>query len=138
MGIILGILLVVLGLLAAENFIVSKIPAAKDLIAKLRVYEEAIGITGMVIGFLSFLEWLSWLPHLNLFLLRGLIALASVLVAFALGLIFGLEALRRNLKDPTPAVIIHLDGIRFKLVPYKELLGLAGLVLGIISILWVL
>ena len=136
MEIILGILLIILGLLAAEVFIVSKLPAAANLIARLHPYQEAIGITALVIGFLTFLEWVTvWLPHLNLFPLRGLIALAAVFAAVSLGLIFGLDTLRRNLKDPIPPLILSADTLRLKLLPYKEMLGLAAIVLGIISIL---
>ncbi len=136
MGIVVSILLMLLGLLAAEAAIAPKAPPAfNNLLAKLRPYQEPMGIAGILLGLLSLLEWISWLSRMNYAPVRMLLALAVVLLTVGLGIIFGFDAIRRNLKDSASPFFLKVDEFRTKILPYKEIMGYAGIVLGLLNFL---
>ena len=136
MGILLSILLIVLGLLGAETMIAEKAPpACRNYLAKLRPYQESLGLGGLILGLLSLIEWITWLPHIGHAPSHMLLWLMVALLTLSLGLIFGLEPIRRNLKNPGVALFATADGLRTKLLPSQQIIGLAAIAVGVLYLL---
>jgi len=132
MGILYSLLLIVLGLLAAQEYIVSKLPASRKLIDALDGYAEYAGIAGLVLGIHWLIEGVGLVGHPGISPLIILKIWGSALVTLALGLIFGLSLIRRFLNDNAATFLAKADELRTSLLPYRKELGLASLALGVI------
>ena len=135
-GLILSILLMALGLLGAQALINEKAPQnVKDFVARVYQFRESLGIVGIVLGLLLFvLRVLSLGSAGHMHAISMLLWLIAPLVAFALGLIFGLDFLRKHLKDPNLPMLAKADQWRAKILPFQKILGIAGLALGIVCL----
>ncbi len=100
MGLIGGIWLVLLGVLAASNLIIARKPEAKELIAKIAPYQGWIGVAsafwgawGIINSVLS-LAWIAFMP------IYWATYLASSVLQFALGILLGVGTLKMFVKQP--------------------------------------
>lgn len=129
MGLIGGIWLALLGVLAVPSMIIAKRPDAKEMIAKLAPYQGWIGavsclwgVWGIINSVLS-LGWLSVAP------IYWVTFLASAVLQFALGLILGIGTLKTFIKNPQAQQ--KMDETLAKLQPKQGMLGLAAIGMGI-------
>jgi hypothetical protein len=133
MGLIGGLWLVVLGILAVPSLIIAKKPNAKELIDKLTPYQGWIGAISAlwgVWGVISSILNLGWLAHWPIYWVTYL---ANNVLLLSLGLLLGVGTLKTFIKDPTAQA--KMDQTIAKLAPKQGVLGLAAIGVGIWMIL---
>ena len=135
MTIIFGVVLFLLGLLGAETLVTSKLPASRKFMDALSKSQEVLGILGIVLGIIQMVRVLDMLPVLRYAPGQFLILAGSVFVMIGLGLIFGLEVVRRNLKDTNSMIFQKLEKFRLFSLRSQKNFGIAGIVLGLIIFL---
>lgn len=133
MGLIAGIWMIVLGVLAAANLIIAKKPDAKELIDKLTPYQGWIGAGSalwgawLIISSILNLSWLSAWP------LWWITYAANAVLLFALGLLLGVGVLKTFIKQPQ--AVEKMDQMIAKLAPKQGVLGLVGIGVGVWMVL---
>ncbi|HYE17724.1 MAG TPA: hypothetical protein VEA69_04730 [Tepidisphaeraceae bacterium] len=146
--IILGVLLIVTGGLAAAAWIVSKRPDAKAAIDKLVPSQAILGIItalwSVVTLFLSIRDYSRLSDIAALASAFGvsapsrvwmLIIVIASIVGIVLGLFLGYGLIAKKAMAGSPEAAAKGEALRLKLVTYQTPLGLAGLVLGLLSII---
>jgi hypothetical protein len=127
-GLIAGIWMMLLGVLAAANLIIAKKPDAKELIDKVSPYQGWIGAVSalwgawLIISSILNLGWLSTWP------LWWLTYAANAVLLFALGLLLGVGVLKSFIKQPQ--AVEKMDQMIAKLAPKQGVLGLIGIGVG--------
>jgi len=130
MGLISGIVLIALGLLAASSSIVAKRPDAKSYIDALVPYQGWLGFVACLWGIwimfnaILHLEWLRYIPIWWI-----TFALAGAL-EFSLGLLLGYALLTKYLLSRSEEATRRGEQLRQQLVPYQTTMGYAAIVLG--------
>jgi hypothetical protein len=125
-GILYGIWLALLGILAAPNIIVAKKPEAAEWIDKLRPYQGWFGVVSIVYGIWNIIDLLGY---------RGLsfIAFATILVAalllIALGILLGINVIKTFVKDETAQA--KMDNLVTKIAAKQGKLGLVAVIVGL-------
>ncbi len=128
MGLIGGIWLALLGVLAIPSLIIAKRPEAKDLIAKISPYQGWIGAISAVWGAWSVVQavlHMGWIAHWPIYWATFL---AGGLLQVALGLLLGVGVLKQFIKQPQ--AVEKLDMTIAKLAPKQATLGIAAIALG--------
>ncbi|OPL18617.1 MAG: hypothetical protein AVO35_04605 [Candidatus Aegiribacteria sp. MLS_C] len=127
-----GIWLVVLGILAAPNLIISRKPEAKEIIAKMVPYQGWFGAISAVYGvidiirFIGRLDWFEYIPV-------GMITfIAGAVVTLALGLLLGIGVIKSFVSSDEAKA--KMDEMIAKLAPKQGTLGLLGIIIG----LWII
>lgn len=133
MVIVFSILLILLGLLGAEGFVTAKLPATKASIEKLKAFQEMLGLLGLVFGCIFLVNWLDMFGRFRVAPAHFFIMFGSVFSMLALGLVFGLELVRRNLKDTSSTLFIKLDNFRNFALRFQQRFGIAALILGVVT-----
>jgi len=132
---LLAILLIVAGILAAASLIISKQPNAQDMISKIVPFQGIIGIILLLWGLYAL--FFQVLPYFSLLMqfapLTAIASLASTLVAIGLGIILGYGLIKQYALKNADAARSG-DAAVAKLVGIQVPLGLAGIALGI----WIL
>ena len=131
MGILYSLLIIALGVIALEKILTEKFPASSPYIAKLCRYKDGIGLTGLVVGLLSFIVWLIVLHYFTAPPLRILIGMVSIIILIMLGLVYGINSIRSNVSKPEAKFMVNLEKVRAQILPYQEKLGVAAIVVGI-------
>jgi hypothetical protein len=131
MGLITGIVLVALGLLAASSSIVARRPDAQSYIDALVPYQGWLGFITCLWG-----VWIVFNAVLHLDLLRYApiwwITLAgSGALEFALGLLLGYALLTKFLLSRNAEAMKRGEQVRLSLVPYQTTLGYLAIMLGL-------
>lgn len=129
MGLIGGLWLIVLGILAVPSLIIAKKPNAKELIDKLAPYQGWIGAISAlwgIWGVISSVLNLGWLAHWPIYWITYL---ANNVLLLSLGLLLGVGTLKTFIKDPTAQA--KMDQTIAKLAPKQGVLGLAAIGVGI-------
>jgi hypothetical protein len=131
MGLITGIVLIVLGLLAASSSIVARRPDAQRYIDALVPYQGWLGFVACLWGIwiifdaLIHLDWIRYVPIWWItFTLTGLLE-------FALGLLLGYALLTQYLLSRNEEAKRRGEQMRLKLVPHQTTLGYVAILLGI-------
>jgi len=135
MGILFGLLLIVLGGLAAQDYLNEKAPPLKPALAAVNPYAQYIGLTCLLMGIIGLLQSLSILRYVGSHPLMVLVALAVSLLTLTLGLMLGLPLVHKVMNEPTPAFLVKVDKWVAGMAPHRKQLGLAAIALGILSIL---
>lgn len=130
-----SVTLVLLGLLGAENFVVSKLPAMRTFMDSLKKYQEIVGFAGIVFGVIYGAQWIDDIGTIRTNPAHFFILLFSVIMSFGLGLVFGLEVIRRNLKDTSSPIFLKLDAFRQLSVRFQNGFGISSIVLGVLNYL---
>jgi hypothetical protein len=128
MGLVNGLWLAVLGVLAAANLIIAKKPDAKQLIDKLSPYQGWIGAISAlwgVWGLISSVLNLRWLSIVPVFWITFLV---NAVLLFALGLLLGVAVLKTFIKQPE--AVKRMDELIVRLTPKQGMLGLVAIGVG--------
>jgi hypothetical protein len=139
MSIIFCLLLIVLGLLAAQDFLGQKAPIFKKCSDALNPYSDYIGLAGLVVGVLWVLEVITTIfTLLHILFSHPFFALMPIILSLlmlSLGLILGLNYALKLIGNPQNAFIAKVTQIRDSLTAHKKNLGLAGVGLGLLFLL---
>jgi hypothetical protein len=131
--ILIPILLIIGGVLAASSLIVQKQPNARELIGKLVPFQGIIGIALLVWGLFALIFWvlpsLGWIMRWSF--VSGLVMLLSVLVTIALGFLLGYGLIAQHLLSKNADAARSGQAAHAKLVGYQVPLGIIGIVLGL-------
>jgi hypothetical protein len=131
MGLITGLVLLALGVLAASSVIVANKPDAEKYIEMLRPYQGWVGFVACLWGvwtiIVSILN-LNWLTFVPLWWISY--ALAGVLLA-GLGFLSGYPLLSQYLLSKNAEAQRQGEAALARLTPYQINLGYAGIALGI-------
>ncbi|MFT5430886.1 MAG: hypothetical protein ACI9OJ_001564 [Myxococcota bacterium] len=135
MGIILGLVMIILGLLAASSLIASRSQDAGEFIEKLRPIQGGMGLAGALAGLIFLVR--------NLFSLGGTMKSAGLiaivpsiggpLVLAATGFLMGF-AMISSLIASSAEAREKADDLYHTLTPYQVPLGIVSIVLGLWSI----
>ncbi len=128
-----GLWLLILGVLAVPNLVLSKQPDAKKVLDKITPYQGWIGLISGIYGIIRIPYLFSGLSLFKLGL-RGIL-LYAILAVFVvtqtlLGFILGVGVLKTFVKDPTAQG--KLDQTLAKIIPYQATLGLLAIADGAI------
>jgi glucan phosphoethanolaminetransferase (alkaline phosphatase superfamily) len=134
---LLAILLIAAGVLAAASLIVAKQPNAQEAINKLVPYQGIIGIILLLWGlFVLLFRLLSVLGLLLQYApLTGIGMLLACLVAIALGILLGYGLISKYALSKNADAARSGEMVRTKLVGIQVPLGIAGIVTGIWALL---
>ena len=119
--------LVVLGVLAASNIIISKRPDAKDVLDKLALHQGWIGVAGAVLGIIVVIKSLLNLEILQFVPLLWITSLACGLIMTLLGFLLGYSLISKYLLSRNEAAEDKAEEIRLKLAGKQSLFGLISL-----------
>ena len=136
MNVLLGLLLIILGVMAVKDYLIQRYAAFKNFYVKIAPYEQFIGFAGILVGFFWLLEAGYLLIHVSRHpLLAVAIWILSPLM-MALGLIFGLDLLRRIIieADRPSSFMVKVIHWRDIACVYHNELGLFAIVAGSILI----
>ncbi len=124
-----GLWLAVLGCLAVPSLILAKRPDAKEVLGKIAPYQGWMGAVSAIWGIWGIISSVLNLGWLTTWPIWWISNLASSVLLGALGLILGIGTLKTFIKDPTAQA--KMDQTLAKLAPHQGRLGIAGIALGI-------
>jgi hypothetical protein len=134
MGLLNGILLVVLGLLAASQSIVARRPDVQKYFDALLPYQGWLGFIAclwgiwMVLYAVLHLDWLRYVP-----ILWATVLLAGA-IEFSLGLLLGYPLLTKHLLSRHAEAMKRGEQVQRSLAPHQTTLGYLGILLGVWTI----
>ena len=134
MGLITGLVLVALGVLAAASSIVARRPDAQIYIDKLVPYQGWLGFIAclwgvwIIISAVINLNWFSYVP------VWWLTYLATGALIAALGLLLGYALLTKFILSHNAEAVRRGEQVRLSIVPYQVMLGYAAVILGLWTI----
>jgi hypothetical protein len=132
----LALLLIAGGLLGASGLIIAKKPDAKELLNKLVPYQAGIGVGLLGLGLFTLLRWIGELGTFFKFAPLFAVALyGSCFVAMALGFFFGMPLIAKWIPGDSPAEE-KAETMAKKLAPFQTILGIAGIVCGLLLVLY--
>ena len=126
-----GIVLLVLGILAAAASIVAKRPDAKQYIEKLVPYQGWIGFIACIWGVWIIISSVLNLGVIGRIPLWWLTYAATGVLEFTLGLLLGYALLTKYLLNRNAEAMKRGEEVRAKLVPYQVKLGYASIAVGL-------
>ena len=130
---LLAILLIAAGILAAASLIVQKQPNAREAIAKLTPFQGIIGIILLLWGLYQL--FFGVLPYFGLLMqfapLTAIAALLATLVAIGLGILLGYGLISQYALSKNADAARSGEVVRAKLTGIQVPLGIAGIALGI-------
>lgn len=129
---LLALLLIVAGALAAASLIVQKQPNARDALAKLVPFQGIIGIILLLWGLWQLIDLLRYFGLLmQYFPITAIAYLAAVLVAIGLGILLGYGLIQQYVLSKNADASRSGEAVRAKLSGIQIPLGIAGIGLGI-------
>lgn len=134
MGVITPILLILLGVLGASQWLIQKFPDARSFIEGLQPYQVWIGVVGVAWGVWAALRCIFSLGLLLKVPLLLFIAIATAAVLILLGLLLGLEKFR-EWTGKEEAVREQLEKVASQANTHQRNLGIAALVLAALNLL---
>jgi hypothetical protein len=129
------IILIVLGALAAANLIIAKQPNAKVVLDKVAPYQGFIGVGAFSWGLWQLILLLIHINLISLAPMHYLVALAMVLVTLGLGFLMGYELLQQYVLSKNAEAAVQGAAVRAKLMQFQIPLGLAGIVVGVVGLI---
>jgi hypothetical protein len=133
-----GVWLFLLGVLAAANLIIARIPSTRDMIGKLAPYQGWFGVLSVFYGLWELVQSITSMSlmavHPPIGLLFWVVFLGNALLQIALGILLGVGTAKSFVKQP--AAVARMDQVVLKLAPFQGALGIvailvAGAFLGI-------
>lgn len=115
--------LIVLGILAAPNLIISKKPEAKEILDKVVPYQGWFGAASAVWGVIQFIRFLTNMDWFDLIPVLMITWLIMSLLSIALGLLLGIGVIK-TFTD-------KLDDTVAKLAPKQGKMGLIAIIIGV-------
>lgn len=124
-----GIWLVVLGILAAPNLIISRKPEAKEIIAKIVPYQGWLGAVSAVYGLIQVIRFLSNMRWFDAAPVVFLTWIVSAVLTLALGLLLGIGVIKSFVSSTDAKA--KMDELIAKLAAKQGTMGLLGIIVGI-------
>jgi hypothetical protein len=121
-----ALLLIACGLLAASNLIIAKRPDAKGLFDMVAPFAGILGIVLLGLGVLHLIKYATVL---------GLIGLLTCALAILLGFLQSFGLIGKLLGDKSPEAMAKGEQLRAKLTTVQIPLGIAGVALGIYTLI---
>ncbi|MCU0866537.1 MAG: hypothetical protein MUC36_22355 [Planctomycetes bacterium] len=121
-----ALLLITCGLLAASNLIIAKRPDAKALFDMVAPFAGILGLVLLGLGVLHLIKYAT---------LLGLIGLLTCVLAILLGFLQSFGLIGKLLGGKSPEAIAKGEQLRAKLTTVQIPLGIAGVALGIYSLI---
>jgi hypothetical protein len=128
MGLIAGMWMALLGVLAAPGLLLSRQPLAKAALDKIVPYQGWIGAFSALWGAWGVVSMMLNLDLLRHFRIYWFTYMTTSLLQVALGLLLGVGVLKSFVR--APAAQSRLDSVIARLAPRQGKLGLFGVVLG--------
>ena len=128
MGILAGISLLLLGVLAAPSLLLSRKPEAKVLLDKIVPYQGAFGAICAVCGAFGVANAFLKLRWLESFPIWWVTYFGTSVLELALGLLLGVGVLKMFIKAPQAQ--LKLDVVTTRLAPRQGLIGLVAICVG--------
>jgi len=115
------------GLLAASNFVIERLPDAKDLIEKLSPYQAMIGLVALILAALRLFSLFGGSDRISL--LSYVIALSCVLSTIVVGFLLSFPMINKFIaeQDETGNAKEKAEMLRKKLAPYQVTAGLVSM-----------
>ncbi len=131
MNIVQGILLVMLGLLTAREYLGQAVKPLGRLLARVAPYGQIFGLAGIIFGTLWLMEaaYLLINVHLHPVLAATIWFVAPLMIC--LGILLGLDLLSKIIGEPPAAFVVKLMHLRDDLRKHEKALGLLGILSGI-------
>jgi len=133
MGLIGGVWLVLLGVLAAPNLLLSKKPEAKEWLDKITPYQGWFGAISALVGALIVVDALFKLRLLTHAPIYWVTYAADGLLQLCLGLLLGVGVLKQFIKSPQ--AVEKMDQTIARLAPKQGVLGVVAIGLGIWAVI---
>ncbi len=131
MGIVSGLWLIVLGVLAVPGLVIAKRPDAKQIIDKLAPYQGWIGVVSFLWGIFGLIRWFGMFGLLGAGaggVLHFVIYTAYVVCMLALGFMLGIGVMKTFIKDAGAQA--RMDDTLTRIAPKQGILGLIAIVDG--------
>ncbi|MCB9850209.1 MAG: hypothetical protein H6817_05845 [Phycisphaerales bacterium] len=128
MGILCGLSLALLGVLAAPSLLLSRKPNAKELLNKIVPYQGVFGAVCAVFGAWGLVKAILNIKWLNSFPIWWITYLGASLLEFSLGLLLGVGVLKLVIKSPQSQE--KMDLLISRLAPKQGLIGLIAICVG--------
>ena len=118
---------IVSGLLAASNFVIERLPDAKDLIEKLSPYQAMIGLVSLILALLQLFNLFG--SNVNMVLLSRIVALGCVGATVVVGFLLSFPMINKFIaeQDETGNAKEKAEMMRKKLSPYQVTAGLVSM-----------
>ena len=133
MGLLSGIILIILGGLAAYGSIVASRPEAKAALDALVPIQGWIGLVCCVWGIVIFLDYVVLSGHdmITVWPILWATILATGVLAFVLGLLLGYPPISQYALSKNAAAQKRGDQLRASLLPYQTMLGYISIGVGV-------
>jgi hypothetical protein len=128
------IVLIVLGALAAATFVVAKRPDAKVLLDKVTPFQGVLGVVAAVWGAWQLIQLVIHISLIKLAPVSFLVGTAMVLLTVALGFLMGYALIVKYALSKNAEAAAKGEAVRAKLVTYQTPLGLAGMAVGVVGL----
>jgi len=127
---IFGALSVIAGFLASSNFVIERLPNAKEWLIKILPYQAIIGLVAFIFSVLKFLELFNSKDSFFTNFLVLICCCSTAIVGFLLGFPMVQQWITSDENSKQKA-----GQLRKKLLPYQVLAGLVSLICGILLML---
>ena len=134
MGYAWPVILILGGILGISGLIVAKKPDAKELLGKLQPFQAAIGIALLIFGVLNLMDAIRFLKLISVVPLLSIMAIAAVVSAIILGILFGMPMIARF----SASGAAKGEELGKKLAPFQTIFGLVAIVSGLYFLLIIL
>lgn len=125
-GLLLPIVAILIGMVGAASYLVSRVPSMRKTIEKLAMYQAGIGAAGAVIGILQGMDIL--FSSQKGFFMLWLVAVLTCFSCVLVGLILGYPLLQSIiLDDLSEESRKKAEGFRNAIAPFQILCGLMAL-----------
>ena len=131
---IYGITLIILGILAAPSLLLSKRPDAKEILSKIAPYQGWIGLVFSFWGIWGIIQAVINIGLLGSYPIWWITWVAGSLVEAVLGFILGYGMINKLLLSKNEEAKKKGEQLLQKLAPIQGKLGLAGIIVGIWTI----
>ena len=131
------LLLIAAGFLALSAFIVAKKPDAKAMIDKLVPFQALIGVGLLAVAFINMLRMgpINIFRVFSLLPLFGLAAIGAVFGGIILGFFFGMPQIAKWIPGESNAEVKAVE-LSKKIAPFQVIFGIAGIVFGLLALLY--
>lgn len=129
--IISGVLLILLGILAAPSLLLSKKPNAKEILDKITPYQGWVGVVFAILGVVGLIKCLVNIKLFYFFPVLWLTWLLAQLVTLFLGFILGYGLINKYVLSKNEQASEKGKQMLKKLLPIQYKLGLISIGLGI-------
>ncbi|PID38850.1 MAG: hypothetical protein CSA65_08435 [Proteobacteria bacterium] len=134
-----GIALIIAGILAASSLIVARKPNAQEYIDKLTPYQGWLGVGLFVWGIVDLIRLFGYIGLLfKVKFLLAVFLLVAVPIEILLGFILGFGLITKYALSKNETAMEKGRAIRKKLAPLQGVIGIAGIIVGLLVIVWVI